>query len=139
MRCLVWLGFAAAFALGGCQRAEEAAALASGKPGERGRFVGVGLYAPREMWTQLARSDVPQDPAAATLDDDEEVIVVLDSATGEIRQCGNLSGHCIALNPWAKTASAQDAPAALLKHARQLAEEAEAEANAAAKVPQPRR
>jgi hypothetical protein len=68
------------------------------------------------------------DPAAATLDDDDHIVVVLDSATGQLRQCGNLSGHCIALNPWAKTATAQGAPAALLKHARQLAEEAEREA-----------
>lgn len=126
MRRVMGVAAAAALALGGCQKAGDS--VPTGQSGPRGRFVGVGIYTPREMWTQLARATQPQDPAAATLEDDEQVIVVIDSATGEIRQCGNLSGHCITLNPWSKSASAQGAPASLLKHARQLAEEAAAEA-----------
>lgn len=113
------LGLAAALA--GCQKAGEAAPEA-GKPGARGRYVGVGIYRAEAMWGQLA-SPAPTtkpDPAAATLADDDHVIVVVDTATGEMRQCGNLSGHCITSNPWAKATSAQPAPAAVLKHLDQL-------------------
>lgn len=50
---------------------------------------------------------------------------------GELRQCGNLSGHCIGFNPWAKPLEAgQSAPVQLLKHAQQLQEESEAAAKA---------
>jgi hypothetical protein len=118
--CLWWLGVTATIALAGCQKAEYA--VEAGKPGHRGRFVGVGIYSPHRMWTQLVRA-APQDRAAATLEDDEQVIVVVDSATGEIRQCGNLSGHCLSFNPW--SASKRGAP--LLKHAQQLDAEEKAE------------
>ena len=114
---------AASLVVGGCQRAGGSI---SGPPGgSRGRYVAVGIYSPGQMWSQLVRASTPQaDPAAANLDDDEQVIVVLDSATGEVRQCGNLSGHCIGLNPWSRPmAEGQGAPARLLKHAQELQEE----------------
>jgi hypothetical protein len=73
------------------------------------------------MWAQLAQAQpTAPDPAAATLKDDEEIIVVVDTLTGEVRQCGNFSGHCVASNPWAKGAAVQAAPATLLKHREQL-------------------
>lgn len=127
MKSLILIGLAAALALGGCQKAVDSPAVgAAFSP--RGRFVGVGIYTPGQMWTQLVRADAPAHPAAATLNDDEQVIVVLDSKTGEVRQCGSLSGHCLAMNPWAiKLAVAQQTPVTVLKHARQLAEEAAAE------------
>ena len=85
-----------ALALTGCQKAGEVAADA-GKPAVRGRYVGVGIYRAETMWGQLARARPEQaDPAAATLIDDDHAIVVLDTATGELRQCGNMSGHCLA-------------------------------------------
>lgn len=110
-----------ALALSGCQKMEEAAAEArgpSGRPGAKGRFVGVGIYAPGRLWTELVGSApaTPADPAAATLKDDDHVIVVVDTATGELRQCGNLSGHCLTSNPWVRPSGTQTAPAALLKH-----------------------
>lgn len=107
--------------LSGCQKTGETPTSINGP---RGRFVGVGIYTPGQMWGQLVRPAAAADPAAATLDDDEQIIVVLDSATGELRQCGNLSGHCIGLNPWTKPlAKGQGLPAALVKHAQQLASE----------------
>lgn len=122
----------AAFALAGCTKAEEAAAEAVGRVGAKGRFVGVGTYSPGRLWNQLSRPALasPADPAAATLKDDDHVIVVIDTATGELRQCGNLSGHCLTSNPWAKTTSSQPAPAAVLKHLDQLLAEDKAEMEA---------
>jgi len=74
-----------------------------------------------------------QDPAAAKLADDEHVIVVLDSHTGEIRQCGDHSGFCVAMNPWTSTAAAS-APVKLVKHAADLnAEEGKSAPAAASK------
>jgi hypothetical protein len=73
------------------------------------------------MWTQIVRGDAVNAPAAARPADDEQVIIVVDSTTGEIRQCGNLSGQCIAMNPWAKPlAASQAAPLPLTKHAEEL-------------------
>lgn len=129
MKSLILLTAAtAALALGGCQKKEEEAASeavgAKVGPGSRGRFIAVGLYRPGQMWTRLERptatkNAAPANPAAANLDDDEQVVVVLDSTTGELRQCGNLSGHCIAMNPWSQTA--QGAPALVREHAADIA------------------
>ncbi|KPF73972.1 hypothetical protein IP88_08195 [alpha proteobacterium AAP81b] len=66
-----------------------------------GRYVGVGLYAPHEGW-QRQREVPPPAGDRAGLADDDIVIVVTDSRTGEIRQCGNVSGHCTVMNPWGK-------------------------------------
>lgn len=125
MRSLIFIGLAAALALGGCT-AQEVVSGPSSNPGHRGRFSSVGIYTPGRMWAQLAPPTGPRDapppaPAAAQPDDDEQVIVVLDSITGEVSQCGNLSGRCIAMNPWNRPAVA---PAQLLKHAQQLREAA---------------
>jgi len=130
MRSLIAPALMGALALAGCQKKEEAAASPFGGLGQRGRFVAVGLYEPGQMWEQLTAA-APSDPAQATLKDDEQVIVAMDSATGELRQCGNLSGHCIGLNPWAKPlAAGHGAPTPLLKHAQQLQEEFEQEQRA---------
>ena len=124
----------AALLLGACQKkAETPATGLFGGNGPRGRYVGVGFYNPGQMWVHLkpalAPAEPSADPGAATLADDEQIIVVMDSATGEFRQCGNLSGHCIGFNPWAKPLGvAQSAPVQLLKHAQQLREEAAAAA-----------
>lgn len=81
-------------------------------PRHGGRYVGIGIYSPGQMWQRLAGPARAADEGAATLRDDEQVIVVVDSQTGELRQCGNLSGHCIRMNPW----SGQPAPARLNAH-----------------------
>jgi hypothetical protein len=74
----------------------------------------------------MAAASRTRDAAAANLGDDSHVIVVVDSRTGEIRQCGNYSGHCIGMNPWAgPLGQGQAAPVPLTKHAADLAREAE--------------
>jgi hypothetical protein len=114
--------------LGGCQDAGPASSAGA----KQGRYVGVGHYAPGDMWKQVVRQ-ASKDPAAAVPADDEQIIIVMDGVSGEVRQCGNLSGFCIAMNPWAKALpQTQTAPLPMAKHAEQLAAEAEARAKASA-------
>jgi uncharacterized protein YceK len=82
--------------LGGCHGVRSG----SGEDGHRGRYAGVGLYGADHGWAHLAGAAEPADKAIARTADDTTVIVTVDGATGEIRQCGNYSGHCIAMNPW---------------------------------------
>lgn len=121
-----------AVALSGCAKREEGVA-GLGNSAARSRYVGVGIYGAGRMWEQLATPTpaTPSDPAAARLKDDDHVIVVVDTATGELRQCGNLSGHCLVSNPWAKTTTVQSAPASVLKHLERLEEEDRQAAEAA--------
>ena len=105
--------------------------------GPHGRYSGVGVYPAGRMWRQMVGGADSQDPKSAKLDDDEQVIVVVDGATGELRECGNLSGYCVGLSPWAKLLpGSQTAPLSLGKHAPQLADEAAARAKAAS-APKP--
>lgn len=109
------------------------------RPSRHGRYLGIGTYAAGELWAKMAQRDMPRDPATATTADDEHVIVVVDSQTGEIRECGDYSGHCISMNPWTKAiAPEQAAPVKLTKHAADLAAEAdEAGASKADAAPRP--
>lgn len=62
----------------------------------------------------MATANPSAAPEVARLSDDEHVVVVVDSLTGEIRQCGDLSGYCVGMNPWAKPLGAlQTAPVRL--------------------------
>lgn len=108
----------AALAVTACQKPEEGVARAGQHKG--GRYVAVGIYFAGSMWKHLVR-DVAVAKDLAQFDDDEQVIVVMDSVTGEVRQCGALTGHCISLDPW-RTAlpPTQRAPVALSKHASDL-------------------
>jgi uncharacterized protein YceK len=82
--------------------------------GHRGRYAGVGLYSADHGWAHVAGAPEPADKAVATTADDSTLIVTVDGMTGEIRQCGNYSGHCIAMNPWrAKPGARQAAPVSL--------------------------
>lgn len=140
MKALILAGCLTALTLSGCQKKEELPATEAifKSLGQRGRYVAVGIYAPGLLWEQLSPRNKPGaaetsaiDAASANLTDDQQILVVMDSATGELRQCGNLSGHCIGFNPWAKSLEAgQSAPVQLLKHAQQLQEESEAAAKA---------
>ena len=128
MRRSVPICLAAVLALAGCDRNTEGAGPGDG----RGRYSGVGLYPAGQMWSQIAH---PQGApaAAARLADDEQVIVTVDSRTGEVRQCGNVSGYCVALNPWSGAPTAQQrTPVPLAKHAEQLEREAAAASSAKA-------
>ena len=91
--------------LGACSRRIDA------PPQAQGRYAGVGVFAAGRAWPVLtagagARGDV------AGLADDETIVAVTDTRTGEIRECGALSGVCVGFNPWLRPAGA-GAPAPL--------------------------
>lgn len=117
MRCRFIVGVVGLLVLAGCQKSSTSEQFGS----ERGRYIGAGVYAPGRLWREIARSGQSGNAPSATLRDDEEVIVVVDSTTGELRQCGNLSGFCTTMNPWLSPAA--HAPTALVKHAEQLDQE----------------
>ncbi|MDQ0463769.1 hypothetical protein QO010_001540 [Caulobacter ginsengisoli] len=84
-----------------------------------GRYVGIGIYEPGDLWQRMTTAAPAANASAdaARLSDDEQVIVVVDSDTGEVRQCGNLSGYCVGMNPWTKALLAQQqAPVNLQAH-----------------------
>jgi hypothetical protein len=90
-----------------------------------GRYLGIGVYPASDLWQHLAAPNRSADPHAATLEDDTQLIVVVDSNSGEIRQCGNMSGHCIGMNPWAAAlGQGRAAPVALDAHQADLDREA---------------
>lgn len=90
------------FTLGAC----NPPSTPGGSATDHGRYVGVGIYAPGPGWARMVAPKPPTDPAAAHIADDEHVVVVVDSRTGEIRQCGDLSGYCVGMNPWSKALGA---------------------------------
>ncbi len=97
--------------LAGCSK--PAPTQASAAP-PHGRYLGVGIYRPELAWTKVAPAHASTNPAAASPIDDQAVIVVTDSTTGEVRACGDLSGQCVGFNPWAAPlASGHTAPVQL--------------------------
>jgi hypothetical protein len=88
-------------------------------PKKDGRYVGVGIYGPGALWPYLKNGPSEKNADAATLADDDEIIVVVDTHSGELRQCGNLSGHCIRMNPWGEGKT----PVTLSKHRSDLMDE----------------
>ena len=116
-------------ALIGCHKIEPADG-AEDSPRQNGHYVGIGIYDPGELWAKMVAappSKTPPPASSATIDDDTKIIVVVDSRTGEIRQCGNLSGHCVGMNPWTKALLATDMGAVnLTKHAADIRAELEA-------------
>ena len=113
MRRSVYVFAVAGSLLSACNRHDEAAA-----PGPRspGRYAGIGTFEAGRLWRETTGAPSSNDSAAAKLDDDEHVIVVLDSHTGEVRQCGDHSGFCVAMNPWAAPGGTS-VPVRLKKHA----------------------
>lgn len=118
-----------ACALDGCNQHE---APSSAGPKSPGRYAGIGTFDAGRLWQQMKGAPTTQDSAAAKLADDEHVIVVLDSHTGEVRQCGDHSGYCVSMNPWAANGSGASVPVNLAKHAADLDAENNAAADAAA-------
>ena len=99
---------------------------------KHGRYAGIGIFAPGKLWTQLVPADgAPKpDPSRATRGDDEQIIVVVDTRTGEVRECGNYSGICASIQPWASVVNG--APVRVARHANALGDDS---ANAVAKSP----
>jgi hypothetical protein len=118
-----WLGVAiTGCLLAGCDKAND---TFGPNTRSQGRYAGIGTFEAGRMWSQTAGVMEPQDAAAARLADDEHVIVVIDTHTGEVRQCGDHSGVCVAMNPWYAKGAGLAAPVLLKKHAAELAAEDE--------------
>jgi hypothetical protein len=111
-----------ALAASGCHKVTDPAPAAGDWSlfgGHRGRYVGLGIYSPSEQWTKIADSAQAANSPAARPIDDQAIYVVIDSATGELRACGDLTGYCIGTNPWKKPLSpAQIAPIVLTEHVK---------------------
>ena len=122
----------AVLALAGCDRHDDVSG-----PGHHGagRYEGIGIYPADALWQRLAASDTTKDQTRALRADDGQIIVVVDTRTGEVRQCGNLSGYCVSMNPWSGPLSAdRSAPVSLSKHAAELANEAASETSNSAEA-----
>src|SRR5437763_11875028 len=104
-------------ALAGCDQHEASSA----GPKSPGRYAGIGTFDAGRLWQEMKGASPSQDKSAASLADDEHVIVVLDSHTGEIRQCGDHTGFCVAMNPWTTAATRAETPVALGEHAADIA------------------
>lgn len=105
---------ATALTLAGC----HASVADSGSGSAKGRYAGIGVYDAGSVWRHMAGTPDPSDSSRARIADDEHVVVVVDTVSGEVRQCGDHSGVCVAMNPWAGKAPAL--PASLAKHAAEL-------------------
>ncbi|MEA3003431.1 MAG: hypothetical protein QOH81_2219 [Sphingomonadales bacterium] len=114
---LWFLAPAAAVLLGGCDRQADE----NSGPARHGRYVGIGVFGAGDLWQHMAIARQASAAKAATIADDEHIIVVVDSDTGEIRECGDLTGYCVSMNPWTRAlAPEQKAPVALGAHAAEL-------------------
>ena len=115
------LALASCLGISGCRRFPPGTA-GLGQP--HGRYSGVGLYEPGKQWANLVAGRQTPDPNAARPIDDQAIIVVQDSATGEVRACGDLTGYCIGMNPWKKALAAEQiAPVRVTAHLGQEAPE----------------
>ena len=112
-RGLICMTLAAVVCLGGCVKHADDWQGAAG----HGRYFGVGIYGPDHQWRHLVATQVSKDTAAARPIDDQVIIVVENSVTGEVRACGDLTGYCIGMNPWkTQLLSSQISPVKLTKH-----------------------
>jgi hypothetical protein len=93
----------------------------SAGPKSPGRYAGIGTFDAGRLWQEIKVASKSQDKSAANLADDEHVIIVLDSHTGEIRECGDHTGFCVAMNPWAAGATPAATPVTLAQHAADVA------------------
>ena len=92
-----WFLVAGLAGLGSCSLPASSPDSAS----THGRYVGVGIYSPGTSWTQIAETQKTKPGPSALPIDDQAIIVVEDSQTGEVRACGDLTGYCVSMNPWA--------------------------------------
>src|SRR5579871_643969 len=105
----------AVLSLWGCQAEPTTSVDAAAT---HGRYMGVGVYTPKPSWLKLAIDKSDADPDAAELIDDQAIIVVVDSQTGDVRACGDLSGYCVGMNPWRSgLAAGRAAPVRMTGHA----------------------
>jgi len=133
MRGRVALGLAVvALGASACRRISDADA-AMDPTGQAGRigYIAVGIYTPSVVWQRLveggAQTQVKETSARKV--DDQAIIVVQNSRTGDIRACGDMTGYCVGMNPWAKPPG-QLTPVSLTDHQPTEAEQAAAQKQA---------
>jgi hypothetical protein len=98
-----------------------------------GRYAGIGVFDAGVLWSKMAIPNKPAAAQAATTADDEHIIVVVDTDTGEVRECGDHSGYCTAIDPWTQgIALQQRAPVPLTAHAEARPDPAATNESAAA-------
>jgi hypothetical protein len=132
MRAMPALAILGVVLLGSCDQGADG----SSRPPRHGRYAGIGVFAAGDLWQRMVLPKQAGGAALAKTADDEHVIVVVDSDSGEIRECGDLTGYCVSMNPWTRAlAPEQKTPVALSAHAADLAAAA---AEAAANVERPR-
>jgi hypothetical protein len=91
-------------------------------PHGHGRYEGIGIGPAGDAWRKLADAPKSTDAKQANLGDDDYLIVVTDSQTGEVRECGDRSGFCIRLDPWRGTAPT--VPLAVTEHTQHKSDDA---------------
>lgn len=79
-----------------------------------GRYQGIAIGPAGDAWRKLADAPKPLSAKIANLADDDYLIVVTDTTSGEVRECGDRSGFCVQLRPWDKPAPL--APLAVTEH-----------------------
>lgn len=113
----------------GCDQAPDN----PGPPVRQGRYAGIGTYPVNELWSRMEVASAPKDKVAATIEDDSQIIVTVDSVTGEVRQCGDLSGYCTTMSPWAGSPAGRgNAPVRMKAHSADVARERQEVASAPA-------
>ncbi len=121
-----------AFGASACRRMADADAAhdPAGRAGPNG-YVGVGIYAPSLAWQRLVQAGAQPNvnPALARTVDDQVVIVVQNSRTGDIRACGDMTGYCVGMNLWIKPPG-QLTPVSVTQHQPSEAEAAAAQKQA---------
>jgi hypothetical protein len=116
-----------ALVLTGCNDRPE-----SSRVNKHGRFTGIAVFEAGRLWPQVAAAGGPTARGIASPADDEHIIVVVDTTTGEVRQCGDLSGRCIGMNPWGSLGAGATAPVKVGKHLSELDQPETMSANDAA-------
>jgi hypothetical protein len=118
----IWMPAAlAALLLGGCNDQQDGHGV---RPPRHGRYAGIGVFDAGTLWSRADIGGKRGDAAAAGLADDEHVVVVVDTDTGEVRECGDHSGECFAMNPWTAAIAGRQLPARLSAHMADLQAEA---------------
>ena len=118
MKAIAFIGIMTLTILTGCDQSPSPAGSAG--QDARGRYSGIGIYEAGRLWAQVKTDRATPVAGKASLVDDEHVIVVVDNRTGEVRQCGDHSGMCVAMNPWSVGREAIPLPVQLTKNAAEL-------------------